>query len=101
MATDNTNGRMDQYMWESFRQERNMAKENGRRLKMNLIATSMKDSTRMIRKTDMVFSTGNLVTSIKVIMLTMNVMALVRCSGQMDQGTKESGNVASSLATER
>ena len=68
-----------------------MEKENGRNSKMYKTVTNMKDSTRMIRKMDMESLIGRVAIFTEETMLMMRERGTVKCTGLMDQFTKENG----------
>jgi len=58
-------------------------------------------SMPVTERMDLVFSCGNLETSIKATTLTMKEMAMERCSGQTDHSIKENGRLVYSMVMAR
>lgn len=66
-----------------------------------VLATNMKDNTKMIENLDMVFSLGLLETFIKVIISKTWEMDMERCTGMMEVYIKETGRTEFSMEKDK
>lgn len=74
-----------------------MVEVNGKSFKISRIVIVMMVSTKMIRKMDMVYLLGKVVTSIRVIIKMMKETATVKCFGLMAHTIKVNGAKVSNM----
>ena len=91
MDSDSINGRTEVYTLVNSRMDASMAKESGRRSKMYQIAITMKVNTKMTRKMDMGSFIGKVGMFTKETTRMMKETDMVRCSGLTVLNIKENG----------
>ena len=92
--------KMELFMQESSQRDSSMERADGKVGKV-LNAISMMETTVMTRNTVLVYSLGQVETSIRENIKKMSVMAMVKCNGLMAVSTKENGREASSMESAR
>lgn len=97
MAKVNIPGVLVKTMLGIFSKARNMEKENGKVIKMQVIIISTMENIKMTRNMERVFSHGQVEIFTKEIMLKMSVMEMDKCYGQMAACMKENGKKVYSM----
>ena len=95
----NTDGRVELATQESSKMEKRKARESGRKMRNQLIATSIQASTTQIKSMDKASLTGKMEITIKELTIKTRGTDMVRCFGLTAPNTKVNGNLV--LSTDK